>query len=93
MREIKHGGVEKFVRNGKEVSQRKKKNLGVTVRNRFSATQDALTTSFSSVLFPTDLQHQRKEKEGTQDTINTINLNIYMYMAKYARLKCYHRQS
>lgn len=65
MREIKHGGVEKFVRNGKEGSQRKKKNLCVTVRNRLSATQHALTASFSSVLFSTDLQHQRrKEKKG-----------------------------
>jgi len=64
MREIKHGEGYKFVINGKEGSQRKKKNLGVMVRNRSSATQVALTASFSSVLFPTDLQHQRRNEEG-----------------------------
>lgn len=64
MREIKHSGVEKFVRIGKEGSQRKEKNLGVVVRNRFSATSHALMASFSSVLFSTDLQcRTRKEKE------------------------------
>lgn len=65
MREIKHGRVEKFVRNGKEGSQRKKKNLGVMARNRSSATQHAPTPSFSSVLVSTELQPQRrKEKKG-----------------------------
>lgn len=65
MREIKHGGAEKFVRNGKEGSQRKKKSMGVIVRNRFSAAQHAPTPSFASVLFCTDLQHQsRGDKEG-----------------------------
>lgn len=59
MREIKHGGVEKFVRNGKEGSLRKKKNLDVMVENRFSATRHLLTASVSSVLISTYLQHLR----------------------------------
>lgn len=59
MREIKHGRVEKFVRNGKEGSQRKKKNLDVMVENRFSATWPLLTASVSSVLISSDLQPLR----------------------------------
>lgn len=59
MREIKHGRVEKFVRNGKEGSQRKKKNLDVMVENRFSATWPLLTASVSSVLISSNLQPLR----------------------------------
>lgn len=63
MREIKHGGVEKFVRNGKEGSQRKKKNL--------VATEYLLTASVSSVLISTDLQHQRGKEKGENPEQNS----------------------
>lgn len=73
MREIKHSGVEKFVRNGKEGSQRKKKNLVVMVENRFSATQYLLTASVSSVLISTNLQHQRREEKGENPEYNSYD--------------------
>lgn len=85
MREIKHSGVEKFVRNGKEGSQRKKKNLVVMVENRFSATQYLLTANVSSVLISTNLQYQREEKrkEKTQNIIHMINPNRCMCRAEH----------
>lgn len=73
MREIKHSGVEKFVRNGKEGSQRKKKNLVVMVENRFSATQYLLTASVSSVLISANLQHQRREEKGENPEHNSYD--------------------
>lgn len=73
MREIKHSEVEKFVRNGKEGSQKKKKNLDVMVENRFSATRHLLTASVSSVLIYTDLQHQRRKEKGENPEHNSYD--------------------
>lgn len=72
MSEIKHSEAEKFVRNGKEGSQ-KKKNLDVMVENRFSATRHLLTASVSSVLIYTNLQHQTRKEKGENPEHNSYD--------------------
>lgn len=88
MSEIKRG-VEKFVRNGKEGSQRKKKKQGIIMRNRLPATQELQThclqaSHHSRFLLIYSIKEEKTMRE-TWDSkytyiIKTVNLHIYIYM-------------
>lgn len=88
MSEIKRG-VEKFVRNGKEGSQRKKKKQGIIMRNRLPATQELQThclqaSHHSRFLLIYSIKEEKTMRE-TWDSkytyiIKTVNLHIYIYV-------------
>lgn len=95
MSEIKCG-VEKFVRNGKEESQRKKRNQGIIMRNGLPATKELQThclqashRSYFLLIYSIKEEKTMRETWDSKYTyiISTINLNIYMPMSKYARLQ------
>lgn len=90
--------VEKFVGNGKEGSQKKKKKQGIIMRNRLPATQELQThclqaSHHSRFLLIYSIKEEKTMRE-TWDSkytyiIKTINLHIHIYMpiSQYARLQ------